>query len=344
MRNIGLLFAFALSGCFGQNSVTRVVDGQAREGRAIDESAYAAYLRAALEQQAGKREQALEELDRALDSDALSPEILTRIGELRCGTTQASGAVSAKATRAALGAFSRALGLDGSYAPAWLGRARCLERSGRRAEALVAAERAAYFDPLRVESTTTVARLLFAAGRDDEAWAWLDALVLLEPSSIDAERARLAAAERQRSAFRRDRSRQRLAALGRPVAAAERAALERALARGDLASARAHALALGISGAELALLACESAPELAFEQALFVLRADPSEASAWVAALVAADRLADEQRFAEALDELDAEPLPASRGALELLGELIARRAGPDAARVFRGAEAVVRH
>jgi tetratricopeptide (TPR) repeat protein len=335
-----LWLTLGIAGCFGRGNVTRVVDGQPREGRGIDEAAYASYLRAAFLESVGDREHALEELERALDADPVSPEILTRIGEVRCGTNLRLDAPppAADAARASLLAFSRALGLDGSYAPAWYGRARCLERTGQRAAALAAAERAAYYDPLRVECTVTVARLLFALGRPAEAFAWLDAFALYHPASVDAERARLRAAERHGTRARAERSRNSLAALGRDVRGADRAALERALREDDLEAARASAVALRMPSAELALEAAQLAPELAYTQALMVLRADPSESTAWVAALVAADRLGDEQRLADALDELAFEPLPVSPRALELLAELIQRRAGPDAAEAFRRA------
>jgi tetratricopeptide (TPR) repeat protein len=340
MQRALALAALALLGCLGRGSVTRVVDGQSREGRAIDDAAYAAYARAAFFAARGDREHALEELDRALDHDPLSPEILTRVGELRCGTNQPLGgpAPPSDEARAGLTAFTRALGLDASYAPAWLGRARCLERSGRRTEALAAAERAAHYDPLRVESTVTMARLLFAAGRAREAWQWLDGLALLDPDSVEIERARLAAAERQRAPRRIERSRRALAALGRSTPGSTRIALEQALARKDLAAARARALELRLSGAELALEAAKISPELALEQALSVLGADPSDSAAWIAALIAADRLGDDARFADALDELDVEPLSPTAPTLELLGELIARRAGPDSFETFRRA------
>ena len=327
------LLSLSLAGCFGRGSVARVVDGNVREGRAIDETAYAAYLRAAFLESNGDTARALEELERALDWDPGSPEILTRIGELRCGTALAPNAPKPAEGEAHAGlvAFSRALGLDDAYAPAWLGRALCLERLGRRAEALTAAQNAAYYDPLRIESTTVVARLLFALGRPREAWAWLDARVLMEPESVDAERARLAAAVAEHAGERAARSQRVLATLGHPVPGNARAELEQALAAGDLATARARALDLRLTSAELAIFAVKRAPALAFDQALSVLRADPSDTSAWAAALAAADRLGDEQRFADALDELDPDPLPPSPEALELLGEIVARRGGPEA-------------
>ncbi|HEY3497668.1 MAG TPA: hypothetical protein VGK73_23380 [Polyangiaceae bacterium] len=331
------LLSLALAGCFGRGSVTRAVDGQVREGRAIDEAAYASYLRAAFLESTGQRELALEELERALDWDPVSPEILTRIGELRCGTNLAANAAgpAPDAAHAGLVAFSRALGLDDTYGPAWLGRARCLERSGRRDEALVAAERAVYYDPLRIETTTTTARLLFALDRPNEAWTWLDARVLLEPGSVDAERARLAAARAHNDAPRVARSERALGALGRLATPGSRTRLEQAIAAGDLSAARARAMELRISSTELALFAVKRAPALAFEQALSVLRADPSDTSAWVAAIAAADLLGDDQRFADALDELAADPLPPSPEALELLARLISRRAGKDAEAAF---------
>lgn len=68
--------------------------------------------------------------------------------------------------------------------------------------------------------------------------------------------------------------------------------------------------------------------ERARSQAQLELAADPSNADAWVAALVACDALRDAQCFETALTSLRAPSLPASETALRFLRELIARRTG----------------
>lgn len=328
-RRGAAIVALSLSalGC-AEGAVTRVVDGETLEGPPIAPEAYAAYAKAELWAAAGNRRAALAELDRALDADPRSPTILSRIGELTCeDPTRESG-------RRALKSFARALDRDPHHAPAFLGRAECLERMGRTKEALVDAERGAYLDPISLESTRTVARLLFAVGRRSEAWTWLEARAAFEPASPEAAHLVLEAAIREKDPVRAARTRKALGALDGSTSPS----LDEALARRDLASARRAALAVRLSGAKLALYSLDRAPELALEQALSTLRADSQDTDAWTAALVAADRVGDERRFAEILPLLDAEPLAPSPRALALLSELIARRAGPDAARALAAA------
>ena len=104
-------------GCRGGAEVARIVDGRVEHGRAVDEEAYAASLRAGILDASGDRDRALEELDRALAADPDSPELLTRYGEVACGAARSSPPHPASA----LSAFSRALALEPAYAPAWLG-------------------------------------------------------------------------------------------------------------------------------------------------------------------------------------------------------------------------------
>jgi tetratricopeptide (TPR) repeat protein len=314
------------SGCRGGAEVTRIVDGRLERGRAIDEEAYAASFRAGIFDASGDRERALEELERALVADPDSPELLTRYGEVACGATRSSPPHPASA----LSAFSRALTLEPTYAPAWLGRARCLELLGREPEALAAAELAAAYDPEDVPTTELIARLLFAFGRRAEAWAWLDGLATLAPESPEAQRARLVAASRQHDRQRELVARRALEALGARLPGDAGLELDRAIERGDLAAARKAALGLGLTGSGLALVLARRAPVLGLAQGEAVLLADPTESDAWIAALTAADALADRGSFERILSLLDREPLPPSNTGLALLGELLARHTGGD--------------
>ena len=325
-RSVLLLGACWLAGCQGAGGVIRVADGRAEEGRAVDEEAYAATLRAGIFDATGDRDHALAELESALGSDPDSPELLARYGEVLCRP----GRESPPRPGSALSAFSRALNLDGTYAPAWLGRARCLSLLGRHKEALVAAERAATQDPLDVRATELVARLLFESGRKSEGWAWLDGLATLLPGSVEAQRALLAVALRERDAVRIHRARTALEVLGHRLPGAATEALAEAIARRDLAEARRAALELHLSSSALALELSRSAPELGLEQASFVLAADPTASDAWIAGLAAADALGDRTRFDELARLLDPEPLAPSAAGLELLAEVVARHTGPD--------------
>lgn len=329
-RRIGLilwLLAPALTSCLGGGGVARVIDGRVEQGRAVDEEAYAASLRAGVFDASGDRERALAELERAMAADPDSPELLARYGEVACRP----GRDGTPRPGTALAAFSRAITLDPTYAPAWLGRGRCLELLGRAREALVAAKLAAEYDPLNPRETALVARLLFADGKRAEAWTWLDGLAALLPSSPEAQRALLGAAEQAHDEVRIRLARNALAALGEHVPGADAAELADAVRRGDLAAVRRAALELHLSNGALALRLARTAPLLGVEQASAVLAADPTDSDAWIAGLAAADELGDAQRFDEILRALAPDPLPPSAPALALFAEIVARHAGDDA-------------
>jgi tetratricopeptide (TPR) repeat protein len=275
-------------------TVTRVVDGETREGRSIPASAYAAYARAELLAAEGDRKHALEHYARAIDQDPGSPELIARYGEILCEEAPGPDA---------LDRFEHALELDPEYAPAFLGRARCLSRLGRTAEALAAAERAAMLDPMSFDTTREVARLLFALRRSDDAWRWLDARLLLEPGSRGAHALLLEAAEREHDAGRAERARRALA-----VVPAVPPAREQPLASASVA------------------------PHRALELAERRLAADPEDTDAWTVGLVAADLVGNEWRFRKILSELGETPLPITPAAFELLTELVTRRCGREAA------------
>jgi tetratricopeptide (TPR) repeat protein len=277
-------------------TVTRVVDGEAREGRAVGEGAYAAYAKAELSAAQGDRKQALSLLSAALDQDPDSPEILTRYGEILCADN---------AGTQALERFEKALEFDPAYAPAFLGRARCLRRLGRANEALVAAERAAYLDPMALDTTREVSELLFARARAPEAWRWLEARILLEPTSRAVHALLLEAALRERDDERAERARRVLAVEN------ERSKQNKS---------------------EVTLRSLPAEPRHALSRAERRLAADPDDTDAWVAALVSADLLGESERFEVLLGALSETPLPISAAALELLVELVARRCGPNAA------------
>jgi tetratricopeptide (TPR) repeat protein len=322
MRATWALAALLAAGCIGPGGVTRVADGEVQQGREIDAEAYASYFRAATLEATGDRKQALDELERALDADPDSPQILTRVAELTCAANPrqppTSPAVPAAAAERALSLFSRALDKDARYAPAWLGRAVCLESQGRRREALAMATRAAALDPLRPESTRVMVRLLLLLGRRDDAARWLSAYRVLVPAPLDPEPPTGDATVS-------------------PARAGASRALERALSERNLAAARAAALELGMSRSALALALATAAPELAMTQALTILAADPTDSDALVAALAAADRLGDSARFEQALLLFAGEPLPLSTRAKELFAEVLERHTGSVGLEAWRG-------
>jgi Tfp pilus assembly protein PilF len=292
-----LSLALAGAGC-APGSVTRVVDGETIEGRPISPEAYAAYAKAELFAAQGDRKQALKLLETALDADPGSPEVTARYGEVLCEERQMPEALER---------FERALELDPEFAPAFLARARCRSRAGNQEQALVDATTAATLDPMSLETTGEVARLLFALHRPREAWLWLEARILLEPSSRGPHALLLEAAEREHDAERAARARRSLAATSVPR---ETTPLD----------------------------AVAAAPLRALERAERRLAADPEDTEAWTAGLVAADLLGDDERFRKVLTALGDDPLPATPAALALLAELVARRCGTEAAAALMSA------
>jgi Tfp pilus assembly protein PilF len=312
--------------------VTRIADGETLEERSIAPEAYAAYLRASVLEERGDARGAMTELERALDEDPDSAEIVTRIARLLC----AYGGPSRDAAEEALGSFDDALALDPTYAPAWLGLAECRERRRELPGALDAARQAAEYDPSNPRATRAVARLLFALGRPVEAWTWLEAFAALSPDSREAWLALLDEATRRHDAPRERRARHALAARGMLDERSRELALDEALGAGDLPRARVLATSLSVGPSALALRALDaSAPELALAQAELVLAADPSDSDAWIAALAAADELGNEARFAETVRLLDPEPLAPSPAAVAVLEKLVERRLGREAASAF---------
>lgn len=338
---LALFGCLALPGCgFSFGPVTRVVDGIPEESRYISPEAYAAYARGTYFESRGELGAALDAYEQALDEDANSPEIYTRIGAVRCKTSFSH----------AQRAFERALDLDPEYAPAWHERARCLAANGRHAEALTAATRGLELDPERLDTSLLIVELQTRLGKTDEARRWLDALVTLAPSSRPAAQALLEAARRDRDRGRELWARELLRETpsGGYEASIVRAAPEGseplavALARGDLAAARRAAVAASLTAGELAALAAAAGhTKLAHEQATLALSADPSDSDAWIAGLVALDLSRDEAAFAEWLDRLDAAPRPPRALAARLLSELLERRTSAEAARAFRRAYGV---
>lgn len=297
-----VLVWLATAGC-APGTVTRVVDGVELEGRPIAAEAYAAYVKAELFAAQGDRKQALRHLEQALDVDPGSPELLTRYGDLLCEERQVP---------AARETLERALERDPTYAPAFLARARCEGRLGDHQLALVAARTAADLDPMSLETTREVARLLFVLRRPKQAWLWLEARALLEPRSRAPQGLLLEAAEREHDRARAARARAFLASTAAPD------------------GPKSNPWSTG---------AAAIPPLQALERAERRLAADPEDTEAWSFALAAADLLNDEPRFEKILLELGENPLPPSPAALARLAEVIGRRCGAEAAAALtRGA------
>jgi Tfp pilus assembly protein PilF len=336
VRALAALAACTLGGCFfSAPPVTRLADGIEYEGRAVSGDAYAAYAKAALLEARGDDQRALAAYDLAASHDPDSPEILARLGAVACRLSRAPGdELGLRADKS----FSRALKLDQYSATAWTELCVCANRRGDVAGALAAGLRAVDADASSLRATLLVVALLERQSQLPRARSWLDALVVRQPGSHEAWRALAAFAERHHDLGRALRAEQGLAELGfRP---GPRQALTQALARDRVEDSRRAALELRLPAGELALREVRAGRVgAAAAQAELVLGANPDDADAWIAALCAASLERNEAAF---LSTLRAAPLDASTpsaAGLELLGELLERRIGPEAKSAWQAAQ-----
>jgi tetratricopeptide (TPR) repeat protein len=337
-RVFGLALAAQVAACsYYPNTVVRRVDGREVEGRFVSNQSYALYARGALFEAEGRLEAAAEHYALALESDPESPELHTRIGSLRCRMQKGD----------AEQAFARAERLDDGYEPLWHERALCARSRGLVRDALSHALVAAELDPDRVATTLLVAKLYAELNHEEEAFRWLDALAVRSPRSVAAHRAMLNLAVRHDDRARALSASLALQALagdalaldgaGKPPTAG--AAIDAALLRDDAERAAALSLALGLPPTHVPLRALAlGRPLLSLREARRLLDADPGNADAWVAALVALDLLRDEATFAALLAELPVEPGKLGAEAAAELEALLARRIGRAAKDAFRAA------
>jgi len=172
--SLGLLSAMSLAACAPAGEVTRVMHGEVVVGRVIEDGAYASFLRGALAEEAGKREEALEAYSAAASQDEPDPEVWSRIGELRC--KMAPGDLEADV------AFAKALEVDPAYEPALEARARCEAIRGHAAAASDGEERAAMADPMAVAPEVVLAGAPADRAMARDSQARLVALTLLHPT------------------------------------------------------------------------------------------------------------------------------------------------------------------
>ncbi len=304
---VAIASALSSAGCFfSEGSVTRIYSGKTVEERFIAPEAYAHYAQAILEESAGDDHSAEQEYLQALDIDPDSADTWTRLGAVRCRLRSAFDE-----------AFAEAEDLDREYAPLWRERARCALLQGDPTRALAWGKLAVGLDPDDARASLAVTDALQKLGRSAEAKHWLEALLLRSPGAKSTE-----LRPAQKTSHRARRSR---------VEEVDRALLEK-----PRDEARAVALRHGVRLAELATRAAAlGLGDIAETESERVLVADPDDADAWVAALVSADLAGDETRFAKVARQLGPDPLALGPLAQRLFAELLARRAGPDAARAF---------
>jgi tetratricopeptide (TPR) repeat protein len=207
----------------------------------------------------------------------------------RIGAAQCFGAASEHGLSAATQAFAQGMHLDPNYYGNYFERARCEERARNFEAGLTDATAAVARRPGDEPSNLLVARLLQAQGRRADARAWLEAFESYRAASPAMTRAL-------------DSARNPSPAAPLSVPSGTRSAAFAQLRAGKFEAAQA--------------------------QAQTELGADPTNADAWIAALVACDALRDAPCFDSALERLRAPSVPPSETGLAFLSELLARRAG----------------
>jgi hypothetical protein len=307
-----LVASVLLGGCAGSPTVERAYEDRSVEGRFIEESAYAAFLRGAIAEAAGDAPRALASYDQAARQDSGSSEVWMRIGAVRC----AMNPRDPEADRA----FARSLSLDAHLGRTWAAEARCASSRNDTKGAELDAEQAARCDPRADGASAHVSasrepgeasgarRVLVAltlTARDKDlawstlaAWAqshgdlalWAEALERLA-SLAPARRAEVAAAAEllaslEHLAEARDVAAAAVDATREPLdelrfALAARLAVDEALARGDGDRARARATSARVSLEEVAARAwLLGRVDLATQIALEVAGAEPDSMGA----------------------------------------------------------------
>ncbi|MFO0761648.1 MAG: hypothetical protein U0359_34720 [Byssovorax sp.] len=348
---LALSLLLGTAGC-AEGGVVRVLDGREVLGRFIPDEAYAAYAEGEERAARGEVAEALASFERAARFDPESAEIWTRVGAIACKRSAAGrGASSADE------AFRKAEAIDPTFAPLYRERARCYrdgepdrdealkDRAARLAAALTASERAVALDGADVEASAIRASLLREAHRGDEARRLLEALIIRRPASAEAHLALYELARAAGDEALAERAGLRVIALsprlaprieGELPALAPLARLDTALRADDLAEAERLAHRIHLPLVEVALRAVAlGRVTLAKHLAEALAGAAPDDRAAQLTLILAADLGGDTAT-------LDRTALPARGPALPLLAqllfaELLDRRVGPEAARLWLG-------
>jgi tetratricopeptide (TPR) repeat protein len=286
----------------GSGSVTRMVSGIRYEGRFISPEAYADYTLGIEHEARSEYEAALTWYLQARAEDPESPEIWARIGAVEC-----FGAAAPSGPRAATRAFENGIRLDANYYGNYFERARCEERARTFDAGLSDAIAAVARRPGDEPANLLVARLMQALGRAVDARLWLEAFQSFRDTSPAMQRALEAA--------RQSNATNVASSTTLPNVPGARTA-------SDIAATPSHARSVAFADLRA------GQPESARKHAQIELGADPSNADAWIATLVACDALRDNVCFDSALNTLRTPSLPPSDTALQFLSELLARRSG----------------
>ncbi len=199
-RRLALALAVGLAGCAGpygerrEGPVVRRFGERLVEGPYVSPAAYEHYIRAMLREAAGRPDEAVDELRRALGSNGTSAYLRVRLADALLSTGRVDEARDE---------LDAALRLEPENAEAYVVKARLHGRLGERAAVENALERAIALDPAAEEPSLMLAALQRDTGREDRALATLRALAA-RTSSATAEEAlgRAALKTRDRAAAR----------------------------------------------------------------------------------------------------------------------------------------------
>ena len=329
-RCVTLVCAVTAGACMPAPGVVRVVDGEATEGPYISDQAYGAYVRGALLEANRDYAQAAAAYRQALNLDPDSPMLWVRLAAVTCQLDQPADAE-----------LDMAQQLDPEFAPLWHESARCAIRKGQWTQARSMAEQALRLDPEDEATTLLLASIEDTLERPGQSQRLLLAQVTRLPRSTRTWRAlqkhARRAGDRAIEALARDEL-ARLESTGRVEdavlgsAGSPPSSLHRELLSANLSRARQAAVLGRLPPAAVALRALElGLPKMASAQAEYVLGADPSNSDAWIAALVAADRLADADAYQRLLASPPPSPTRPSQQAAKALADLVERRVGTEA-------------
>ncbi len=167
--------AMCVAACGGSNGrVTRVVDSRTVEGRFVNPTAYALFLRGAIAESSGALDEAIHAYEAVAQVDDDDPEVFARIARARCARDPRDPR--------AKDAIERAFALDADYGPAWSAAAACGQdpvstlAHAARSEPRDASVQIAYARALERSSSANASR----------ARAALLELTLEQPTSADA--------------------------------------------------------------------------------------------------------------------------------------------------------------
>jgi tetratricopeptide (TPR) repeat protein len=328
-----------LTGCQGEQ-VVRVKDGRAYHERSIAPEAYAAYARARLNEAQGNDAAAMRGYEHVLDLDNRAGQAWIRLGALQCRTNP----------KAAERAWQQASEIAAESPQLWVERARCALARGELKQANDFALQALEFAPSQPQVSLLCANIASRLGNSDHETQLLFGALAMHPANVALLTA-LATSPTQPPAYQRYATRRlirlrpidetwvppvyiehsHLGPTQRVSALHLQEQFEQALSQHDADEALRIATLLGVRPDRLALAAFFwGFDSLAAQQASVLLALNPSDASAWLIALLEADVSGAREK----LDELLAHPPQSSSklepALLEALFALIQRRTPPE--------------